>query len=283
MRTLAVNGTHLCVDETGSDTDPPILLIGGASSSLDWWDDALCARLAAGGRRVIRYDHRDTGESAHAPAGAPGYRFDDLAADVPALLDALGIGRAHIAGLSMGGGIAQRIAIEQPARVATLTLLSTSSDGPGSDDLPPPAPELAARFGDPPPAPDWSDRDAVIEHMVEEQRAFAGTPFDEVRVRAIAGRVVDRTADIEAASTNHWLLDGSGEPLRPRLGQITAPTLVVHGTDDPLFPPAHGEALAREIPGARLLILPGVGHEVPPPRVWDIFVPALLEHTARPL
>jgi pimeloyl-ACP methyl ester carboxylesterase len=280
MRALAVNGTTLCVDEIGAEDDPPILLIGGACMSLDWWDDALCARIAAGGRHVIRYDHRDTGESAHDPAGAPAYGFDDLVADAPALLDVLAIERAHMAGLSLGGGIAQRLGIERPERVATLTLLSTSS---GSDELPPPAPELAARFRDPPPAPDWSDRDEVIDHMVDEQRAFSGTPFDEARARAIAGRVVDRTPDIEAASTNHWLLEGSGEPLRPRLGQIAAPALVVHGTDDPLFPPGHAEALAREIPQTRLLLFRGVGHEVPPARVWDVFVPALLEHTAAPL
>jgi pimeloyl-ACP methyl ester carboxylesterase len=120
----------------------------------------------------------------------------------------------------------------------------------------------------------------VIEYIVEDVRPYAGSyGIDEVGVRALAARIVERTRDIEATYTNHSLLEGAG-PLRERLGEIVAPTLVVHGTEDPLFPYAHAEALAAAIPGARLLPLAGVGHEMPPPETWDAFVAALLEHTA---
>jgi pimeloyl-ACP methyl ester carboxylesterase len=140
--------------------------------------------------------------------------------------------------------------------------------------------ELRARFAEPSPEPDWSDRHAVVDYLVDELRPFAGTlPFDEKAMRALVARIVDRTVDIEAATKNHWLLDG-GEPLRPRLGEIRTPTLVLHGTEDPLFPYGHAEVLAAEIPRARLLPLEGMGHEVPPRPVWDQVVAAILDHTA---
>jgi pimeloyl-ACP methyl ester carboxylesterase len=153
------------------------------------------------------------------------------------------------------------------------------STSPGGDDLPAPSGAIAGHFANPSPPPDWSNRDEVIDYIVEEFRPFNGAlPFDADEVRAVAGIVVDRTIDIEASMTNHWLLAGGDEPLRPRLGHITAPTLVIHGTDDPVFPPPHAEALAREIPG-RLLVIEGMGHEVPPRPVWDQVVAAILEHT----
>jgi pimeloyl-ACP methyl ester carboxylesterase len=273
---LRANGVDLCAESFGDRSHPALILIGGMSGSMDWWRTAFCERLAAGGLRVIRYDHRDTGESVHSPAGAPDYTGDDLVLDVVGLLDAFGIERAHIAGVSMGGGIAQMLGIEHPQRVASLTLMSTS---PGGSDLPPVAPSLAAHFANPPAPPDWSDRDQVIDYIVDAHRNYTGTlPFDAGEVRAVAEIVVDRTIDIEASMTNHSLLDGGGE-LRSRIGQISAPTLVLHGTDDPLFPLPHGEALAREIPGARLAVLEGMGHEVPPAPLWDQVVAAMLDHT----
>ena len=206
----------------------------------------------------------------------PDYGGEDLVADIVALLDALGIGRAHLAGISMGGAIAQVVAFDHPERVATLTLISTTAGGPG---LPPPADSLAAYFANPPSPPDWSDRDAVIEYIVADNRPYAGTlPFDAAEIRAVAAVVVDRTIDIEASMTNHALLDG-GPDLRPRLGDIRAPTLVLHGSADPLFPLPHGETLAREIPAARLVVLEGMGHEVPPRPLWDEVIDEILEHT----
>jgi pimeloyl-ACP methyl ester carboxylesterase len=274
---VRANGVDLCVETFGDPRAPAILLISGAAASMDWWDTEFCRRIAEGGRLVIRYDHRDTGRSVTYPPGAPGYTGPELADDAAALIDVLAGGRAHVAGLSMGGGIAQYLAVEHAARVATLTLMSTSP-GPASD-LPPMADRLRATFADPVPEPDWSDHDAVVEYLVEEQRPYAGPDtFDEQHVREIARRVVGRTAGL-GSSGNHWII-GGGEDLRPRLGEITAPALVIHGTQDPLFPPGHGAALAREIPGAELLLLDGVGHEPPPRATWDLVVPALLRHTA---
>lgn len=280
---VQTNGVDLCVQEFGAPTDPGILLIGGASSSMDWWEDEFCQRIAADGRRVVRFDLRDTGRSTASPAGKPDYTGQDLVDDVVALVDTLGLAPAHLVGISMGGGIAQQVAVDHPHQVATLTLLSTSPAGPGGPDkpdLPPPAPRMAALFAAPPPAPDWTDRAATVDHLVAELTSFAGDyGVDEPRVRAIATRMYDRTTDVLASQTNHWILDGGGS-VRERLGGITAPTLVIHGTDDPLFPIAHAEALAREIPGATLLPLAGVGHEYPPAPTWDTVIDALLRHTA---
>ena len=254
------------------------MLISGMSGSMDWWRPAFCERLAHGGFRVIRYDHRDTGQSTHSRPGAPGYSGTDLVDDAVAVLDALGVERAHVAGISMGGAIAQVLAVDHADRVATLTLIATTAGGPG---LPPPADSLAAHFANPPSPPDWSDRDAVIDYIVADHRAYAGSlGFDADEVRSVAAVVLDRTIDIQASMTNHALLDG-GPALRPRLGQIRAPTLVLHGSADPLFPLAHGEALAREIPGARLVVLDGMGHEVPPRPLWDEVVAQLRDHARR--
>jgi SAM-dependent methyltransferase len=140
-------------------------------------------------------------------------------------------------------------------------------------------PELRASFAEESP-PDWSDRAAVVEHLVEAQRRYAAGsyPFDEAAARAYAGRAVDRTVSIASALTNHRLAE-QVEPWRERFGAVRAPALVVHGTEDPLFPYEHGLALAAEIPGARLLTLERVGHELPR-RAWDTVVPAVLRHTS---
>jgi pimeloyl-ACP methyl ester carboxylesterase len=279
---VRVNGVDLCVGTFGDLAAPPILLVGGAAASMDWWDDELCQRLADGGRFVIRYDNRDTGRSVSYPRGAPAYTGADLAADAIGILDVLGLARAHLVGISMGGALAQRIAMDQPDRVASLTLISTSPIGPrdpGKPDLPPSAQRLKAHFAEPAAEPDWSDRAAAIESIVDGERPYAGSlPLDEARLRRIAGRVYDRTTDLAASRTNHWILE-DGEPLRGRLSELALSTLVLHGTEDPLFPYGHGLALEDEIPGARLVPLPRVGHQMPPPEVWDIVVPAILRHT----
>jgi pimeloyl-ACP methyl ester carboxylesterase len=249
---------------------------------MDWWEDGFCERLAAGRRFVVRYDLRDTGQSITYPPGAPEYDGIDLVADAVGVLDAFGIARAHVAGISMGGGIAQLVALDHPARVASLALFSTSPGGAGSDnpDLPPMSDQLAASFRQPPPDPDWTDRGAVVDYVVEDLRNYTGShPFDEERLRALAGRVFDRTIDIASTMKNHGVIGGGG-PLRPRLEEIATSTLVLHGTEDPLFPFGHAEALAAEIPAARLMALDRVGHEHPPPVLWDQVVADLLDHTA---
>lgn len=247
---------------------------------MDWWEDELCRLLANRDRLVVRYDQRDTGRSTNYPRGVPGYSGAELVTDALAVLNALGIGRAHVVGLSMGGGIAQRLAIEHRHRVATLTLISTSPIDPGIEGLPGMAPQLQAMFAEGRSEPDWADRDAVVRHIVEGERPYAGPgTFDEPRLRALAERVVDRSNDIAASLTNHFMLDVDG-PADPRLSQLRGvPTLVVHGTADPLFPLAHGRALATEIPGARLIELAGVGHQLPPPPTWELLVDTLVEHT----
>jgi pimeloyl-ACP methyl ester carboxylesterase len=290
---VPVNGVDLCMEAFGEAGDPPVLLIAGGASSMDWWADEFCRRLAAGGRYVIRYDHRDTGRSTSFPAGAPPYSGPDLARDAVGLLDAIEAGPAHIVGLSMGGGLAQWLAVEEPAWLLSLTLMSTSAGGDASDEPPPasagpddPAapdePPTSAGPDEPPAEPetDWSDRKAAVDRLVADIREYGG-PFtaDEAQARRLAERVVDRTTDMAASQTNHWLIDG-GPPVRHRLGTITVPTLVMHGTVDPMFPMAHAEALAREIPGARLVRLEGVGHEHPPAAVWPQVIREILDHTA---
>jgi pimeloyl-ACP methyl ester carboxylesterase len=283
-RIVDAGDVELCVETFGQDGDPAVLLISGAAASMDWWEPELCTLLADGGRFVVRYDHRDTGGSTASPAGEPTYTGEDLQADVLHLLDALGIRRAHLVGVSMGGGIAQALAAHHPERLLTLSVIATTAAGERdtADPLPPPEPRARAFFDDPPPPPAWDDERAVVDYLVEVARPFAGSlGFDEDRARRIAGVVVARTGDIEASSTNHWLIAEEPASAPPfRLADIAAPTLVLHGTDDPVFPIEHGRALAAAIPGARLVELPGMGHEVPPAALWDVVVRELLRHTA---
>ncbi|AZM47226.1 alpha/beta hydrolase [Streptomyces sp. WAC 06738] len=282
-RLVRVGEVDICTQAFGAAADPPILLIGGAEASMDWWEDGFCSRLAAAGRYVVRFDTRDTGRSTTFPVGAPTYGGEDLIADVIGLLDALGLRSAHLVGVSMGGGMAQVIAARHPGRVGSLTLIATSPAAPGGPDrpeLPPMSDELARKFAEPQPGPDWSDRESVLAYFLAGEHTFAGAiPVDEERVRRVAGRAFDRSP-VPAAAANHWLLDDGKEQAPLSLGDITAPTLVLHGTDDPLFPYAHGEALAREIPGARLVPLRGMGHQMPPPELWDAVIAELVPHTA---
>lgn len=279
-----VNGADLATQAFGDPADPAVLLISGAEASMDWWHDELVARIAGAGRYVIRYDNRDTGRSTTYPAGAPAYTGTDLVTDAVGILDAYGLPRAHIVGVSMGGGIAQDIGLTHPDRAASLTLMSTTLAGPGSAEsaeLPSMSPELAKKFEEPGEGPDWSDRDSVLAYYVSGEHDFAGTiPVDEDEVRHVAGRAFDRSSN-PAAAANHWVMDQGG-PTPGRISDIAAPTLVMHGTADPLFPYPHGEALAATIPGARLVALPGVGHQMPPREVWDIVVPEIVAHTAAP-
>ncbi len=283
-RIIEVNGVGLCVDTAGEAADPAILLIAGLGSSMDWWEEEFCQRLAAGRRFVIRYDHRDTGQSVSYPAGTPGYTGADLAADAAGVLDALGRRSAHLAGISMGGALAQQVALAHPGRVDSLVLISTSPavpGGPGRAELPTMSEDLRAYFAAQVPPPDWTERTAVIDYVVDYERRLEGAEyFDEAHVRALVERIVDRTRDMAASMVNHALA-GEGELARGRLDEIAAPTLVIHGTADPLFPYGHAEALAREIPRAELLPLEGVGHQMPPRPCWTSVIPAMLRHTGK--
>jgi pimeloyl-ACP methyl ester carboxylesterase len=200
----------------------------------------------------------------------------DLTADAIGLLDGFALDRAHLIGRSMGGSIAILAALNHPARVVSLTLMAASPGGPG---LSPPSPAFLAHVqgGQ---QPDWSDREAVIDHIVALLRVFdGGTPhFDEAALRDSVARDVDRTVNIASSQTNHFLIT-LGEPIRQRLAQIQVPTLVIHGEKDPVFPLDHGQALAQEIHGAKLLVLPESGHLVLAPS-WNLVVPAILAHTS---
>ena len=281
-RLVTVDGVQLCLETFGDRAAPAVLLISGGAAAMDWWDVEFCARLADEGRFVVRYDHRDTGRSVASPAGKPSYSADDLATDPLRILDALGISHAHVVGHSMGGGIAQQLAARHPGRLVTLTLIATSPAGVRADQqhLPPMEPRLAATFDNPAPEPAWDDRAAVVDYLVDVERDFAGSlGFDEDRMRRLAAIVVERTRDMAASMTNHWILEESSSA-QFRLAEIDVPTMVLHGTADPFFPFGHGAALAAEIPGATLVPLDGMGHEVPPPPLWDVVVPAIVQHTA---
>jgi pimeloyl-ACP methyl ester carboxylesterase len=271
---IRVNGVELCAEGFGNPRAPLLLLIHGTGSSMLSWDEELCERLAGGQRFVIRYDSRDAGRSMTSPLGAPAYGLRDLVGDAIGLLDRFGAANGHIVGMSGGAAVAQLAALEHPSRVASLTLAAATPGIPGMEtsDLPPPT----VRFPEAREL-DWSDRAAVVEYLVEVERPYAAR-FDAAAERTRAERVVDRTADLEASATNPFAVD-PGEPWRQRLGDIAAPTLVVHGRQDPMFPPEHGRALAEEIPDAQLLLLDGMGHEHLPPHTLDIAVPAILRHT----
>lgn len=281
---IKANGAGLCAETFGDPSDPPILLIGNTMLT---WPDELCERLAALRRFAVRYDQRDTGRSETADPEAPRYTLRDLVADAAGVLDAFGLPSAHVAGFGVGGWIAQLLALDHPARVTTLTLIATrpTAPGPADADLPEHAPELMARFMRQPKV-DWADRESVVAFQVENARSLAGPSFDEAEARANVQRIWDRTvtgADPGKAHRANQMgtvfaaLD-SGDRWRERLPGITAPTLVVHGEDDPFFPLGNGRALAAEIPSAEILVLPGTGSELPR-RTWDAVVPALLRHT----
>ncbi len=257
---IEANSVELCTESFGRPADPPILLIMGIGASMLWWEEGFCRLLAEGGRLVIRYDHRDTGRSVTYEPGRPEYTSADLIADAVGVLDAYGIPAAHVVGVSAGGAFAQLLALGYPDRVLSLVLISTSRATPGERGLPS-ATEQYQRFVTSATV-DWSDESSVIEYLVDYARVLSGDtrPFEEAAIHELVRRDVERAQNI-AASENHGLA-AEGELPREPLSTIAVPTSVIHGTADPMFPLEHGEALAREIPGARLLTLEGTGHGV---------------------
>ncbi|GAA4236518.1 hypothetical protein GCM10022254_46340 [Actinomadura meridiana] len=265
MTTIKANGIALGIESFG-DKDAPLVLLAGGTTMLSW-PDALCERLAAGGRRVVRYDLRDSGESTTTNPEAPTYTLRDLAADAAALADALGGKPAHLAGIGVGGMVAQVAALDHPAAFSALTLVGTRAVAPGppDDDLPDhdqaTMGQLFTR-----PMPDWTDREAVAEFAATGAETLGNDP---VPAHTIAARIWDRTPStappIQMANQLGMVFSKLNcEPRwRERLPEINIPTLVVHGRNDPFFPVGNAKAIAREIPRARLLVLDAAASAIP--------------------
>ena len=290
---VKVGGVEICVEALGERADAPVLLIQGACASMIRWEDGFCERLVAGGRYAIRYDNRDVGRSTAYAPGNPPYDLEDLAEDAVGVLEALGIASAHVVGASSGGMIGQLVAIRYPKRVRTLSLLISTPTVPDAakavesaaatptlSDLPAPSAALIEKVKAL-ASVKWQEPAAAVEAFVAEAHAMAGTgfPVDEAEVRAWAPREYARQKNILSFRYNTPIAETKTAPWRHRLKEIQAPTLVVHGTDDPVLPHAHGVALSKEIPGARLLTIEGMGHEIPR-GAWPRIVGAILEHTA---
>ena len=276
-RMIEANAVELSTEPFGDAGDPPILLVMGVGASMLWWEEGFCRRLAEGRRFVIRYDHRDTGRSVTYQPGRPGYTSGDLVADATGVLDAYQLSAAHVVGVSAGGAFAQLLGLDFADRVQSLILISTSPAVPGERELPQPSEEFERFVAT--AHMDWRDPAAVIEYLVDYSRVLAGgrRPFDDAAARDLARRDVERARDFRAAQ-NHDVLP-EGESSNKPLSSIRVPTLVIHGTADPMFPIEHGQALAQEIPDARLLPLEGAGHGIERAD-WEIIVRAILDHTA---
>jgi pimeloyl-ACP methyl ester carboxylesterase len=276
-RMIEANGVKLCTEPFGDTADPPILLVMGLGASMLWWDEEFCRMLAASERYVIRYDHRDTGRSVSYEPGRPGYSGADLVGDAAGVLDAYGLVGAHVVGVSAGGAFAQLLALDHRDRVVSLVLISTSPATPGDRQLPPPTEEFGRFVAN--VDVDWSSTESVIDYVVGYSRVLAGRerPFDETPMRQFVRRDLDRTRNI-ASLQNHNVIPENGTT-HETLASIAAPTLVIHGTADPLFPLPHGEALAREIPGATFLALNGAGHGIDRAD-WQTIADAIVHHTA---
>jgi pimeloyl-ACP methyl ester carboxylesterase len=268
---------RLWAERFGDPVDPPVLLISGSMAQGINWPDALVDRLVAGGRQVIRYDHRDTGQSDSVDFDAKPYTLADLAWDALAVLDGFGIEAAHLVGASMGGILAQGLASLQPERVLTVTALGSTSIEDW-DDLPPPDEAFLRKLKDAESLPRETAEQRVEADLVNYE-AMNGTelPFDRAVARDVAERYFARAKDWTKAANHHR---ARGE--RPdHLPVITAPTLVIAGTADPIFAVAHSAAIAARIPGARLVEVPGMGHHLYSPGLPEQVADLILEHTDR--
>jgi pimeloyl-ACP methyl ester carboxylesterase len=265
MTTVNANEVALSIESFGDD-DAPLVLLAGGTTMLSW-PDALCERLAAGGRRVVRYDLRDSGESTTTNPDVPAYTLRDLAADAAALAETLGGPPAHLAGIGVGGMVAQVAALDHPGAFSALTLAGTRPVAPGKpdDDLPD-HDEVTMQRLFALPMPDWTDREAVAEFAAARAEICGDDP---VVAWAVAAHIWDRTPGttppVQMANQMGTLFSKLDcEPRwRERLPEIAVPTLVVHGRRNPLFPVGNGEAIAREIPSARLIILEEAATAIP--------------------
>lgn len=278
------NGIELEYDTFGDPGDPALLLIMGFSAQMIAWDEDFCRRIAGGGFHVIRFDNRDVGLSsritdgpipdlAKAMSGDPSsaaYTLDDMADDAAGLLDALGISTAHIVGASMGGMIAQLVATRHPGKTLTLCSLMSTTGNPGVGQSKPEA--MAALL-----APRPTTREEAVERGGEVGRIISSpVHFDEAKARRRAGEAYDRANDPDGIARQLVAIMASPDRT-DALGQVAVPTLVVHGAADPLVTVSGGEATAKAVPGADLLILDDMGHDLPEP-LWPRIVDAISQN-----
>jgi pimeloyl-ACP methyl ester carboxylesterase len=288
------NGLSIYYESHGPETAEPILLIMGLGAQMTRWSPQMIDKLVAAGHRVIAYDNRDVGLTEKLDAaGAPdiravveavtqgrtapvAYTLSDMAADAAGLLEALGVDKAHIVGASMGGMIAQLVAADFPERTASMTSIMSST---GNPNLPRAKPEAMARLNTPAPNPN-ENLEAFLDSSVEGAKVMAGTyPVDEAKIREDALATFRRNYYPVGFQRQYAGVMASPDR-RPKLKTITAPTVVIHGDADPLVPVEGGRDTAENIPGAELIIVPGVGHEMPL-AVLDVFVDGILRAVAR--
>lgn len=288
MPQIRANGISLEYESFGSDSNPVVLLIMGLGAQLTRWPVPFCEKLAARGYRVIRFDNRDIGLSTRldgAPvpdlgmlvaarmAGLPlnvPYTLHDMAADTIGLLDALHISQAHIVGASMGGMIAQLVAADYPQRTLSLTSIMSTTGNPA---LPPPTPAAAAVLMT--RAPNPADREAFAAHGLNTLRTIGspGYPFDEAAARERILNEAARSYHPAGFARQIAAVTASGDR-REKNQRIKAPTMVVHGANDPLVPLAAGRDTAQSIGNAELRVIPGMGHDFPP-QLYDTIVDAI--------
>jgi pimeloyl-ACP methyl ester carboxylesterase len=289
-------GLRLWTERFGEPADPVVLLVMGTSAQAIGWPDELVAALVSGGRQVIRFDHRDTGQSDCVDFAAAPYSLNDMARDALSVLDGHQVAAAHIAGASLGGAIGQYLAVHYPDRVRSLTAIMTSPMGyqpgpawaralagepPEPGDLPAPSIEflahVAAMAGSPP-----GTSEERLRTSIETWRILNGTalPFDADAARRNVEASAARARNLRAAD-QHDLVGRQMTPERQvPLSRITAPTLVIHGTADPLLPLENGAAVAALIPGARFQEVPGMGHGFFSPGIPAHLARLILNHTA---
>lgn len=283
------NGIELCYEVFGAPDAEALVLIMGLGAQMILWDDEFCRDLAGRGFRVIRFDNRDIGQSTRMSGGKPlrplellklrlfkippeaPYKLWDMAGDVVGLLDALGIGKAHIVGASMGGMIAQEIAMQYPDRVLSLTSIMSST---GNPKLPPPTREASAMLLAPPPA----SKEEYLDRFGKTWKILRGGsfPLDEAKDRERAEHTYARGLNPAGVGRQLRAILASGNR-KDRLGSLRTPTLVIHGTIDPLVRVEAGKDTAASIPGARLLLIDGMGHALPIP-MWPTIIGAIAEH-----
>lgn len=294
MPNVIANGIQIEYDTFGDPASPPLLLIMGLGAQMIHWPEEFCNLLASQGLHVIRFDNRDVGLSSKfdeageldvmeiftnpqrgAELNIP-YTLDDMADDTVGLLDALGIEKAHVFGVSMGGMIAQTVAIRHPSRVWSLISMAS---GTGDPSLPWGRPEAMAMLVAPMPA----EREAYIEHNMNLFRTIAGSkyPLDEQEMRRLIERAYDRCYYPQGMARHSVAIMVAGSRAQA-LRSVTAPTLVIHGSEDPLLPVEQGRATAEAVPGAELLIIEGMGHDFPA-EVWPLLVGAIVQHTQKAL